>query len=499
MRTNPVINIDYITKDYEGFLQLMKDKINTILPEWTDRSNSDFGIVLLQLAAYGLHVLSFYQDKAFNEAFLSTAKTRKSVINLCRFLGYELSTLMPSAVTITFTKTTDKLNTEIVIPKGIKVSTDSAVEAPIMVFETAVATVIPAGIASADALAIQGQSIDNILIGQGNDLSNQKVVLKVPSVHINPKVVGAVSVPGLIIYTKDMSSGIIYPWIRVDNFIDSVGASYHYKAVANSDYMTDIIFGDGTSGRKVPANHQIYASYRVCNGVMGNVASGKINTLIDSIEGIESISNGNSASGGVDYESLESARTKASPSFFSAKRGVTKYDLNALALAAPSDSVGVTVGRAKTKEFFNADGDVTVYITPSDLGIASNTLKTNVKNAIEKVMVLNNKLTVESTAYVEYAVTTTVVVENLYQNDVKQDEIHDKIDALLSIDSIDIGDTVYKSRIVKEVLSVVGVLDATVTITVEGSNVDNIDMTVSTRPYEFAKLVSNTVTVTGGV
>jgi hypothetical protein len=90
--------IDFVTKDYEGFRQLMVDLIPQYTKEWTDTSESDFGIVLIELLANGLDILSYYQDKAFNESFLDTARTRKAVISLCRLLGYELAPQIPAII-----------------------------------------------------------------------------------------------------------------------------------------------------------------------------------------------------------------------------------------------------------------------------------------------------------------------------------------------------------------------------------------------------------------
>lgn len=53
----PLKYVDYITKDYEGFRKLMIDLIPSKTPEWTDTSQSDFGIVILELLAHGLDVL----------------------------------------------------------------------------------------------------------------------------------------------------------------------------------------------------------------------------------------------------------------------------------------------------------------------------------------------------------------------------------------------------------------------------------------------------------
>jgi hypothetical protein len=94
--------IDYVTKDFDGFLEMMKEMIPTLTPEWTDTSDSDQGIVILQLLSYGLHIMGYYQDRAVNENILHLARTKKSVLLLCKFLGYEPSTQEPATSIVTF-------------------------------------------------------------------------------------------------------------------------------------------------------------------------------------------------------------------------------------------------------------------------------------------------------------------------------------------------------------------------------------------------------------
>ena len=71
--------IDYLTKDYAGFRQAMLDQIPLRLPAWKDRSESDFGVVLIELFAYVADILSYYQDRVANEAYLATATQRRSL------------------------------------------------------------------------------------------------------------------------------------------------------------------------------------------------------------------------------------------------------------------------------------------------------------------------------------------------------------------------------------------------------------------------------------
>jgi hypothetical protein len=68
--------IDYLARDYNSFRQALIDLIPAKLPEWTDRSESSFGIVLIELFAYMADILSYYQDRLANEAFLTTAQER---------------------------------------------------------------------------------------------------------------------------------------------------------------------------------------------------------------------------------------------------------------------------------------------------------------------------------------------------------------------------------------------------------------------------------------
>src|SRR5437764_10336895 len=89
--------IDYLARDYNSFRQALVNLIPAKLPEWTDRSEADFGIVLLELTAYIADILSYYQDRIANEAFLSTAQERRSVIQHLRLIGYELAGAAPAA------------------------------------------------------------------------------------------------------------------------------------------------------------------------------------------------------------------------------------------------------------------------------------------------------------------------------------------------------------------------------------------------------------------
>jgi hypothetical protein len=92
--------IDYVTKDYAGFRDGMLAQIPLLLPSWTDRSESDFGVALIELFAYVADILSYYQDRVANEAYLGTASQRRSVQELLRLIDYQIDPGLAASVVL---------------------------------------------------------------------------------------------------------------------------------------------------------------------------------------------------------------------------------------------------------------------------------------------------------------------------------------------------------------------------------------------------------------
>jgi hypothetical protein len=80
--------IDYLAKDYPGFRRLMLDRLNLLVPGWTERSAADVGVVLVELLAFAADTLSYRQDVIANEAYLATARQRISVRRHARLVDY---------------------------------------------------------------------------------------------------------------------------------------------------------------------------------------------------------------------------------------------------------------------------------------------------------------------------------------------------------------------------------------------------------------------------
>jgi hypothetical protein len=84
------VSIDYLAKDYVGFRQALIDFIPTRMPGWTERSEADVGMMLLELFAHTADEISYLQDRVALEAFLATATQRRSVAGHLAMIGYAL-------------------------------------------------------------------------------------------------------------------------------------------------------------------------------------------------------------------------------------------------------------------------------------------------------------------------------------------------------------------------------------------------------------------------
>ena len=123
--------IDYLTKDYAGFRQLLLDQIPVRLPEWTERSEADLGVAAIELFAEAADRLSYYQDRVANEAYLSTATQRRSVQLHTALIGYRMRPGLAATTLLYFEATRAAL-----VPAGTQVQTRTQGDQPPVVFET---------------------------------------------------------------------------------------------------------------------------------------------------------------------------------------------------------------------------------------------------------------------------------------------------------------------------------------------------------------------------
>jgi predicted phage baseplate assembly protein len=107
-----------------------------------------------------------------------------------------------------------------------------------------------------------------------------------------------------------------------------------YEIRHADDGSSSVRFGDGIEGSRLPSgDHNIRAIYRKGLGLGGNVASGKLTTLLSRPLGVSGASNPEAASGGEDAEREARARENAPLTVLTLERAVSIRDYQNFARA----------------------------------------------------------------------------------------------------------------------------------------------------------------------
>jgi hypothetical protein len=104
------------------------------LRDWRARSGDDLGIMLVEMWAYVLDVLAFYEERIANESYLQTAQRDISLRQLVELIGYRLSPATAASVTLALLADSGK--GLISIPKGTGFRSSAFDEEPPQIFET---------------------------------------------------------------------------------------------------------------------------------------------------------------------------------------------------------------------------------------------------------------------------------------------------------------------------------------------------------------------------
>ena len=81
--------IDYLAKDYSSFVKALSDFSALRYPDWVERSEADFGVMMMEALAALADDLSYTQDRVAAEAALATATQRRSIVRHARLVDYE--------------------------------------------------------------------------------------------------------------------------------------------------------------------------------------------------------------------------------------------------------------------------------------------------------------------------------------------------------------------------------------------------------------------------
>lgn len=453
MAKNNMVNnrqvIDYMARDYEGFKQAMIALIQEKIPDWTERSEADFGIALIEIFAYMADILSYYQDRIANESFLATAQERRSVIQHLRLIGYELEPAAAASAELTLIVANDKMDT-ITINKDDQFATKSASTGKSITFEYVSDSPkeIDLGDLELDSAGqghkkfvgvpvVEGRMINDEILGSSDGSPNQIFQLAQPGLlrdSLQLKVQGE-------------------EWDIMENLFYSRSDKKHYSIQIDENNITRVYFGDNIYGKIPEKDGEITATYRVGGGVRGNVPADTITVITKApqLQGLAArVTNEKPATGGADREKIEHAVKLAPTIFKSRQRGVTREDFVALAKKFN--------GVAKAKAEATSWNYIDLYIAPSGGGIATDILKTDLLAYFEDKRMMTTLIRIKDPFYVPVYITAEVNVESYYfQEDIRH-QIENAIkNEVLNFDKTDFGQSVYLSKVYEAIEDIEGV------------------------------------------
>src|SRR5258706_5557279 len=479
--------IDYMARDYASFRNALIGLIPAKLPEWTDRSEADFGIVMIELFAYMADILSYYQDRIANEAFLSTAQERRSVIQHLNLIGYELQSAAPATahLSVIVSNTTNDI---LEIRPGDQFSTASTKDRRSVIFEyvgtkpmvidlsklaqdSAVkddGVTVRTGFKEAvGAMPVrEGKSVTNELVGVSDGTPNQTYPLTQPNVlRDSIRIVTDTNPPGppwifqkkLIFsrpaYSPEQLATLLQQGRIASTLAFSRSPDRDFAITTDDNEVTTIIFGDGQYGEIPPVGARILASYRTGGGAIGNAGSGQITTISKSSQlqvlGAQ-ITNRVAARGGAERETIDQAVKFAPTLFSSMQRAVTAADYAAQALLFP----GISKARAAVANW----NFVNLYVAPSGDGeLPSDILKSDLLTYFEDRRMLTTFINIKDPNYVRIEVSATISSFAYFKASDVLADARAAVQQLLAFENAQFAETLYLSKLYEVLEAVPGV------------------------------------------
>lgn len=437
-------NIDYTSRDFPSIVADMQAYARIAMPEWNTGDTNDFGVVLMELFAGMGDMLNYYVDRVASEAYLESAVLRRNILSLSRTLGYNPT---PQRSATTTLQLNNSFGAPIVVPAGSRFYAQSVVNGlPYNIyFETDSDVTIPGGNpGGATVTATQGITIPQEDVGQSDGTTGQTFVLFNPNVAAGSCLV------------EVNETGLWAPWRNVDHVIDYGPKDPVCEVFEDENGLTYVRFGDNVSGRVPTIGSDIRVTYRICDGALGNVASGAITNPVTPITGLSGVANGDAAVGGADRESNQSIRFNAPRALRALSRGVTVNDYAYLALQV--------TGVAKASAALTAPGAVTVYVAGTSASPPGATLKNAVTAFLSDKTMVGTTVTVGDPVYAPIDITVTVFVQPQFRQDFVRTSAVLAVKNALSFDNVTFGDTIVPADILKAITAIDGVQTATVQV-----------------------------------
>jgi len=501
--------IDFTAREFDSIkvalTQYLKDNFSS---DFSDITESQLGIAILELFAYIGASQAFYLDRAANEAYLATARQRRNIVLLARNVGYQPYLASAASVDMVVDTSTMGVSTgdAFAVARGQKLTSTGGQIFEVVEDQNIICTDGPtkqfsvnSGLPSTTLAISMSQGESKTFTTRSNGQPFQTFKL-----DQFPVIDG--SIRGYVGGTSTDSSAVQWTGVnalQLGDPTDIDNQSIFQVQIDENDKAT-IKFGDNITGA-VPSNDTTVSfDYRVGGGAAGNIAA---NTLSGSLNAVKNlltavtfnVVNPSPATGGQDRETSSSIKFFAPLWVKTNDRAITENDYFTL---SNGFSDGVTGSIAKAAALADpTDGlanVVTVYVwTKTSANTLSASVPQALKDALQKYLDARRVVTV----YVQVMNGTNIPVDIncLLQIDTRYvrqdvlDAVNAKVASIFVEDRVRYGNELRISWIYDEIMSVPGVRWCQVTSPQIDINVGVVRELISgTLPDQTGVLINET-------
>jgi len=512
--------IDYAGTDFYSIRENIIGYIQSVYPlDYQNFSESDLGMMLVEMVSYMGSVLSLKGDMLANENYLRTVKNRNNLQKLLELVGVSMRGPLSAGAgaVLETTETMATANFPLRVNAADRVFSIIGKEdgAPVNYtlckvennkiqdiqnanasFELNQSETANGGVGGASSIFTNVAMLEGALTvqeGTFDTLEGNKIIV----LSDNPIIDGSVQV---FITTAEATDAAQGAYTQVDRLYSASGATDKiFQVVYNDDYGATVIFGDNALGISPPAGAQFTVAYRVGGGSRGNIGQEMINVTTPVYKAsayTDSISftteNRTAATGGQEAETAAHAKKYAPYTFKRQDRVVTLEDY--IAIGNTFRTTQGTIGKttAALRDAYSSANVIDVYTLEKadDLRLqkASTTFKEQLLAEIEPKKMLTDEVVVVDGLIrtLDIVVTARIDRELEPQQSRIQQQISNVILNHFNIDNSDFGSPFVVADLNREIFTLPNV---------RYSTVDNLPETITVDFNEIIQLNNFTVNI----
>lgn len=242
-------------------------------------------------------------------------------------------------------------------------------------------------------------------------------------------------------------------WKEMPSFFGRRPTERVYTARQNDNGETQIMFGDGATGARLPSGAMnVSATYRTGLGLQGRMKPEQLSIPLERPVGFNAVTNPLPADGAADPETRDQARNGAPNSVRTFGRAVSLADFEAIATAS-----GLAARASVTWTWSETERAIHVTVAGPKGDILSAASMARLRGALDTVRDPNRPLFLANFVRVPIVVTARLLRDPAYEADAMLEDARARLLAFFAFDMMPLGEAVFASQIYATLQSAKGV------------------------------------------